>query len=52
MAPMGGSERAAVGLAEHGHLSETSRARLEAAQRAYVTALKAAGLNPLTNPAP
>lgn len=48
----GGTERSAVALAEDSYIAENSRARLEAAQRAYVAAVRAAGLNPLAHRAP
>ncbi|MGA0543003.1 hypothetical protein [Neotabrizicola sp. VNH66] len=52
VAPASGGEHVATGFTETGDLTEHSRARLEEAQRAYVAAVKAVGLNPLANPAP
>lgn len=37
---------------EDGLVAESARARVEAAQRAYMMTLRAAGLNPLANPVP
>lgn len=45
-------ERASFGLTGGNSLSEASRARLLAAQRAYVAAARAAGYNPLISRIP
>lgn len=46
------ASRAGGGLTREAHIPEGSRLRLEAAERAYMAACIAAGLNPLTNRVP
>jgi hypothetical protein len=50
--PSAGSAEAAGNLAEKSYQIEVARARAEAAQRAYMMASLAAGLNPLNDPVP
>ena len=50
--PAGRSERISLDASGGSSLSEASRARLLAAQRAYVAAARAAGFNPLISHIP
>lgn len=50
--PAGRGERISAGPGEDHSMTEASRARLLAAQRAYVAAARAAGYNPLTSRIP
>lgn len=52
VAQISGAARAAQPLTADGHLRESARAKVAAAQRAYMMTLRAAGVNPLINPAP
>ena len=52
VAPASDTTKAATGLTEDNYQIEMARARAEAAQRAYLMASLAAGLNPLNDPVP
>lgn len=52
VAQISGAARAAQPMTGDGHLRESARAKVAAAQRAYMMTLRAAGVNPLINPAP
>ncbi|MCB6177572.1 hypothetical protein LHP98_05435 [Rhodobacter sp. Har01] len=52
VAPSAGASEGVGNLAEKSYAIESARARAEAAQRAYMMASLAAGLNPLNDPVP